>query len=52
MIFAEDLYIWSRLRIKELKRFTHSLRMKEVNFDADERTLIFPYPLDYVFIII
>ncbi len=49
MIFAGDFNTWSRQRINELKRFTHSLRMKEVNFDADERTIIFGYPLDYVF---
>ncbi|MGP1956257.1 MAG: endonuclease/exonuclease/phosphatase family protein [Arsenophonus sp. NC-PE1-MAG3] len=49
MIFAGDFNTWSRQRINELKRFTCSLRMKEVNFDADERTIIFGYPLDYVF---
>lgn len=49
MIFAGDFNTWSRQRINALKRFTRSLRMKEVNFGTDERTIIFGYPLDYVF---
>lgn len=49
VIFAGDFNTWSRQRINTLKRFTRSLRMKEVNFDTDDRTLIFGYPLDYVF---
>ncbi|MGP1938993.1 MAG: endonuclease/exonuclease/phosphatase family protein [Arsenophonus sp. ET-DL9-MAG3] len=49
VIFAGDFNTWNRRRINVLKHFTCSLRMKEVNFDTDERTIIFGYPLDYVF---
>jgi len=49
VIFAGDFNTWSRQRINALKRFTRSLRMKEVNFGTDERNIIFGYPLDYVF---
>ncbi len=44
MIFAGDFNTWIQQHIKELKRFRRSLRMKEVNFDANERTIIFGYP--------
>ncbi|MFP3019281.1 MAG: endonuclease/exonuclease/phosphatase family protein [Arsenophonus sp.] len=49
VIFGGDFNTWNRQRINALKYFTSSLRMKEVNFNTDERTIIFGYPLDYIF---
>ncbi|WP_244175503.1 endonuclease/exonuclease/phosphatase family protein [Xenorhabdus vietnamensis] len=49
VIFAGDFNAWSRQRLKILERFARRMRLKEVHFNDDYRTIVFGKPLDFIF---
>ncbi|AYA42266.1 endonuclease/exonuclease/phosphatase family protein [Xenorhabdus nematophila] len=49
VIFAGDFNAWSRQRLKVLERFAQRMKLKEVYFNDDHRTIVFGKPLDFVF---
>jgi endonuclease/exonuclease/phosphatase (EEP) superfamily protein YafD len=49
VVFAGDFNTWSLGRMEVLKSYVSKLKLKEVQFEVDDRFRVLGYPLDHIF---